>query len=120
MQCGYFGSIGHAHRPAPETADPHPLASWPRPILVQGGGGAYKSPRVRLFRCTFFLPKGYLSPSNLFFPFRRTSSQRALSSKTKLEENHNATPSTLSVPYFLLVVEGQKAHPRALGVTKQV
>ena len=34
--------------------------------------------------------------------------------------NHNATPSTLGVLYFLLVVEGQGAHPRASGVRKQV
>ena len=35
-------------------------------------------------------------------------------------DHHNASPSTLGVLYFLLVMEGQGAQPRASGVTKQV
>ena len=47
------------------------------------------------------------------------SSVQALSVRTQVK-NHNATPSTLGVLYFLSVVEGQGAHPQASGVRKQV
>ena len=45
---------------------------------------------------------------------------RVRSQVRKLGRNHNATPSTLGVLYFLLLVEGQGAHPRATVVRKQV
>ena len=55
------------------------------------------------------------------FPFFRSGVQAlSVRPKTTWGGNHNATPSTLGVLYFLLVVEGQGAHPRASGIRKQV
>ena len=54
-----------------------------------------------------------------YFCFVQAYKLSAYQVKT-LRRNQNATPSTLGVLYFLLVIEGQGAHPRVSGVRKQV